>query len=107
MSYDVWLVIDTGGPEPGHVGASHNMTWNVAPMWRLAGADVGEFHDRLAGDLLPDLDKAISEMETNPGPYEALNPGNGWGSYETCLGFLRNLRADFRAHPKATVKVWR
>ena len=103
----MWLVIDTGGAEPCPVGGDHNMTSNVAPMWRLAGADVAEFQGKYAGNVLHLLDKAIAEMETNPEPYRALNPDNGWGSYETCLEFLRNLRAEFGAHPKATVKVCR
>lgn len=107
MSYDVWLVIDTGGPELAVVGKDHNTTSNVAPMWRLAGANVAEFDGRIAGDLLPELDKAIAEMETNPAPYEALNPVNGWGSRKTCLAFLWSLRGNFAAHPRATVRVSR
>lgn len=107
MSYDIGLTIDKGGPEPATVSGGRNMTSNVAPMWRLAGADLAEFHGKTAGDCLPVLRAAIADMEDNPGKYEPLNPDNGWGSYETCLGFLRELAGDFAAHPKATVAVWR
>ncbi len=107
MSYDVWLVIDTGGPQPVEVTVGRNMTSNVGPMWRLAGADLAEFHGRIAGDVLPLLDAAITDMRSNPAKYRALNPANGWGNYERCLDFLRGLRADFENHPRAIVQVSR
>lgn len=107
MSYDVYLSIDTGGPEPALVTDGRNMTSNVSPMWRLAGADIAAFHGRTAGECLPQLREAIERMETDPAPFRALNPANGWGSYETCLRFLRELAEDFVAHPKATVEVSR
>ncbi len=107
MSYDLWLTIDTGGPEPASVGREFNMTSNVAPMWRLAGADLAEFHGQQAGTTLPLLDKAIADMAANPDKYTPLNPPNGWGNYDGCLEFLRDLRAEFARHPQATVQVWR
>lgn len=107
MSYDIWLTIDAGGPEPAFVGGDHNMTSNVAPMWRMAGADLAEFHGCVAGDVLPLLRDAVAAMEDDPTAYRVMNPKNGWGSYETYLGFLRELVKDFAAHPKATVVVSR
>jgi hypothetical protein len=105
VSYDVWLEIDTGGPEPAEVGRSHNMTSNVAPMWRHAGCDLAEAHGRTAGEMLPTLTAAIEKMRAEPAVYRAMNPPNGWGSYENCLAFLERLRADWAAHPKATIAV--
>lgn len=106
MSYDVWLEISTGGPEPVEVkGTDRNMTSNVAPMWRKAGADLAEFAGRTAGEVLPVLEAAIRAMVDNPADYEPLNPANGWGSYDTCLRFLNELRADFERHPRATIHV--
>jgi hypothetical protein len=107
VSYDIWLQIDTGGPEPATVTEGRNMTSNVAPMWRLAGADLADFHDRTAGECVPLLRAAIADMEDRPGKYRPLNPDNNWGSYETCLRFLRELLDDFVRHPKATVAVSR
>lgn len=107
MSYDIWLTIDTGGPEPATVGGSYDMTSNVAPMWRLAGADLAEFHGRKAADCLPALHHAIADMTVFPGKYEALNPENGWGDAAGCLKFLQDLMLAFEAHPLATVAVSR
>jgi hypothetical protein len=84
-----------------------NMTSNVAPMWRLAGADLAEFHGQYAGNVLHLLDKAIADMAANPDKYTPLNPSNGWGDYDGCLAFLRELRAEFVRHPQAKVQVSR
>lgn len=107
MSYDVWLTIDTGGPAPAIVTGPRNMTNNVAPMWRAAGAPVHDFHGELAHICLPVLRDAIAKMQADPDTFRAMNPENGWGSYEGCLAFLRELADDFEAHPRATVVVGR
>jgi hypothetical protein len=107
VSYDIWLTIDTGGPEPAAVGGSFNMTSNVAPMWRKAGCDLADVHGKVASEVIPDLRKAIADMADHPAEYLPLNPPNGWGDYAGCLEFLRELLAEFESHPKATVRVWR
>lgn len=107
MSYDIWLEIDTGGPEPAVVGPDWNYTSNCGPMWRAAGADLADFEGKPAGDCLPTLNAAITEMAVNPARYEAMNPANGWGDYGSLLSALQQLAGGFRAHPKATVRVSR
>ena len=107
MSYDISLTVDTGGTEPAAVWDGWNYTTNCARMWRKAGADLAEFDGGVAGECLPVLEAAITEMAANPAEYTAMNPPNGWGSYESLLPALRELAAGFRAHPKATVRVWR
>ncbi|MGH3634219.1 MAG: hypothetical protein ACREN2_13495 [Candidatus Dormibacteria bacterium] len=106
MSYDIDLIIDTGGPEPARL-TSRNQTSNVSCMWRHAGADLAEFDGRTAVEALPALRIAIAAIEDDPGTYKAMNPANGWGDYDSCLEFLRELVKDFTAHPKATVVVSR
>ncbi len=107
MSYAVWLEMDTGGPDRACVGETWNETSNVGRMWRLAGADVADFHDKVAADCLTALQAAVTDMAENPDKYTPMNPPNGWGSYDTCLAFLRGLLGEFTAHPKAIVQVWR
>ena len=107
MSYDVWLTIDTGGPEPATVCDIGNMTSNVAPMWRLAGADLAEFDGKKAGDCLAALHHAIADMTVFPEKYEALNPPNGWGDAAGCLRYLSDVMLAFEKHPLATVVVSR
>lgn len=108
MSYDIWLAIDTGGEELTALDClDWNYTSNCAPMWRAAGADLAEFDGNIAKDCLPYLEKAIAELKASPGKYEAMNPPNGWGSYETLIPALERLAHGFRVHPKATVVVSR
>jgi hypothetical protein len=104
MSYDVCLEIDTGGPEPVAV-ADWNYTSNCAPMWRKAGADLREFDGQQASDCLPVLNTAITRMAVDRATYEAMEPSNGWGTYNTVLPALRALSSELAAHPEATVRV--
>jgi hypothetical protein len=107
MSYDIWLTIDTGGPEPATIWHGWNYTSNCGSMWRAAGADLAEFHDKLAGDCLPNLTAAIAKMRAEPDTFRAMNPPNGWGSYDTLLPRLDELAGAFAEHPRAIVQVWR
>lgn len=107
MSYDIRLEIDTGGPEPATVGREFNMTSNVAPMWRRAGADLAAADGKSAGGLVLFLDAAIRRMKANPDEYRAMDPPNGWGTYEGCLEFLQELRDACAANPNTIVRVWR
>ncbi|PZG07179.1 hypothetical protein C1I95_31390 [Micromonospora craterilacus] len=107
MSYDIHLSIDSGGPEPATVWGSWNYTSNCGAMWRRAGADLAEFEGKTAAECLPILVAAIRRMEDEPATYQAMNPPNGWGDYDSLLHALRQLADAFRAHPKATVEVHR
>lgn len=106
MSYDIWLSVDTGSPEPVEV-FSWNYTSNCGRMWRAAGADLAEFHDKPATECSPILRAAISELETNPAKYREMDPPNGWGSYDTLVPALIELAEAMEKHPKTTVQVWR
>jgi hypothetical protein len=70
---------------------SINMTSNVAPMWRLAGADLAELNGKPAIEVQMVLASAIHNMLNEPNKYKALNPENGWGDYENCVRYLVNL----------------
>lgn len=107
MSYDVWLEIDTGGPEPAAVSDSRNMTSNVAPMWRKAGCDIAKWHGRSALYFGETLARAIQVIEDDLAAYTEMNPDNEWGDVNSCLDFLHELRSDCVANPKAIVRVWR
>ena len=107
MSYSIWLEVDTGGPEPAQVGTDWNYTGNCARMWEAAGANLAEFDGKLADECLPVLQAAIDELRANPGYYTAMNPPNGWGSYDSLVPTLEALAATFALHPLAKVRVTR
>ncbi|MEE9395164.1 MAG: hypothetical protein V3W41_21955 [Planctomycetota bacterium] len=81
------------------------MTYNLAPMFRLAGfyelmqsefrrwLESGDDQPApvLTADLLPLAESGLADMEENPAKYEALNPSNGWGDFRGALEFTRAL----------------
>lgn len=107
MGYDIWFVIDAGGPKPVQIGDNSNYTSNVAPMWRKAGCDLAEMHDRPASEVRGPLWQALQAMRANPDEYRAMNPSNGWGNYDGCLQFLTGLWEACGRHPNAVMKVSR
>lgn len=106
MSYDIHLEADLGGPTTLAIG-DWNCTSNLARMWREAGADLAEFHGKLASECIPLLKLAIDVLRADPERFEAMNPENGWGSYEDLIPALGRLLALFESAPVATVHVWR
>lgn len=108
MSYWVTLTIDTGGPADVGVTEGRNMTSNVAPVWRAAGADLAEMDGKRAGECLPLLESAVACIDEHPGRFSSLVLGDGtWGTVGGCRNYLAKLAEDCRKHPLATVRVSR
>ena len=107
MSYDIELVIDTGGARPAAVTECQSPTYNLGPMFSLAlGGNIREvLHGRQAFDVIPLLDKATAAMRRAPAKFKKLNPANGWGSYEGALESLCWLLEACKEHPLATVQI--
>jgi hypothetical protein len=112
VSYDFWLEIDTGDPEPHVIDSDLNYTSNVHPMWDLAlkgqaVEGVAEMHGLIAGDCVGSLRGAVAEMDRHPLTFAAMNPENGWGDANGAREFLERMASACAAHPKATVAVSR
>lgn len=108
MSYVIWLEADLGGPEPVSVGnLDWNYTSNVSGMWREAGADLAAFDGRPVWECLPLLKLALTNLRSDPAKYRAMDPVDGWGSYDGVMPFLERLHEAMLAAPKATVRVSR
>lgn len=112
MSLDFYLTasVDTGGERQHEITLfDANATHNLTPMWRLAGCydALYESHGKPAGEVLPALHNALTDMRTRPETYRPLNPSNGWGDYAGALRFLENVVAACREHPKAVIRVSR
>jgi hypothetical protein len=110
LSLDIYLMaeVDTGGAEPHHALLYWaNITHNVASMWQRAGCFEVLYKSagKAAADILPALERAEGEMRREPGAYRALDPSNGWGSYDSALEWLGKLIAACHRHPKAVVRV--
>lgn len=106
MSYDVYLEVDAGGPEP--VEAMWvNHTSNTAVMWREAGCNLAECDGRPAAQVAEGLAVAIADIEARREHYAQWNPPNGWGSVDTTLDFLRGLLDGCQRYPRSTMRVSR
>lgn len=83
--------IDIEMPDGEVVEIVEGHTYNLTPMWKLAGVFHGGSNDLqgmradvLAGRAARGLLRAVS----NPAAFKSLNPENGWGDYD---GFIRIL----------------
>lgn len=106
MSWDIWLITELDGHEI-QIDRSFNYTHNCNGMIREAGLQVWpyEVDGWKAGDLARQLDTAIAQLEREPKRYRAMDPPNGWGSYDTLLPRLREVRDQCRTYPSATVRM--
>lgn len=83
MSY--WCGFNSGNVE------SINMTSNVSPQWRLAGADLAEMDGKPACEVKLMLATAVRNMLSEPEKYRALDPENGWGDFDSTVKYLVDL----------------
>lgn len=114
MSLDIYLMTPDKCPHCGGVLAnrcqelcSQNYTHNVIGMWREAGVYEALYRSEghLASEYLDTLRKGIVDMKANPTKYEAMNPKNGWGSYETALPWLKHWLEACEQNPAATIHI--
>ena len=116
MSLDVYLEfeVDAGGPEPRVFCVYEaNYTHNCGAMAREAGVYKYVWRPeecegvQCAGDIIEPLCKGIELMETDPDRFIALNPQNGWGSYDTFVPWLQKYLEACIENPKAKIRVSR
>ena len=115
---------------PGRMVDVGNYTYNVAGMFadalsvdpalsmsdgisRIMGFDgsdgpygVHRFHGAPCVEAAGPLAEGVRRMEADPAHYRAMNPDNGWGSYEGALEYLRRFARLCADHPSRWVLVW-
>jgi hypothetical protein len=89
-----------------------NITHNLTAM-----ADAAELYmvlwrpDELgitkACALIEPLRKGLNILLDNPAKFKALNPTNGWGSYDSLVQFVVSYRGACMDHPDAVIGVSR
>jgi len=116
MSLDIslYMDVDTGGPELHRVTLYEaNYTHNITAMAREAGLYeciwCPEDHTSfpVAGALIGPLREGLLRMREDPERFTALNPENGWGSYDTFLDWVDRYLHACTEHPKASIHTWR
>lgn len=89
-----------------------NYTHNCSTMAQEAGIyqhvwRPDEIGITQAGQLIAPLAAGIALMKAEPERFKALNPENGWGSYDTFLPWLERYLDACRENPDALVEVSR
>lgn len=115
MSADFWA--STPGCEEcgceGHSLGEWNLTYNLSPMLRSAGFP--GWGDVVGNDLspapcgrrvVPVFEKVLAELRANPEKYRAMNPPNGWGTYEQAVEVFADFIEKVKPHPDAKVGSW-
>ena len=105
------IVIPAGVYEDASV-YSANITHNLNSMAEEAGIyrylwRPGETGVELAAQLIEPLEVGIALLESDPERFKALNPSNGWGTYEGLVAFVGNYLEACRQYPTASVSVSR
>ena len=84
-------------------------TYNLNPMWRLAGVFEGHPIDGLSGERAATIgiraSKGLLRAVTKPAEFKALEPDNGWGDYEGFVRTLTRLAIDCAEEPEAIAHV--
>lgn len=82
-----------------------NITYNLSPMWRVIYPEHSQMlplESMPKENCVPVLETAISHMEKDPAVFIALNPANGWGSYESFLYTLKEMLEETSNNPDWT-----
>lgn len=107
MSWDLHLCVDVGGEELENLeNADWNYTHNTTPMLRKAGLPRWEMiTGRKAKGVLNLFKITIQNLEADPEGYRAMNPTNGWGSFDRLLVVLKEIVSRMEECPNAVVHV--
>lgn len=86
-----------------------DVTYNLSPMLDRANLLEVLFAEGagslMAFQLVGPLQRGLTGMINEPAEYEALDPQNGWGSFEVFMSDLLGLFLACRRHPNAVVKI--
>ncbi len=106
MSLDVYLEVG------GQTAYEANITHNVNRMAEAVGCyqelwRPDEIGIERASQLIEPLKAGLIALVSDPLRFEALNPENGWGSYDGLVQFVTAYLKACIQHPDATVRVSR
>lgn len=96
MGYGIYLSCPTCG-ECAEMG---DISRNLGFMYfDVLEAGIRGLDNMKASDAIPQLETAIQKLEADPEKYRAMNPSNGWGSYEGLIEVLKRLLENCREKP--------
>ena len=106
MSYWVYVYAETTDGRAVEV-YDKNVTYNVCGMFYGPSMPEGlrGLHDMKAGDAKNALRFTLDRMLADPETYKAMEPDNGWGSYDGACEFLCGLIVACAENPRGKVVV--
>lgn len=107
MSYDVAVAGKdcpccgaSGGVEIG------NYTYNCSPMlWEANKASLSDLNGKPVEEVALVLSEGVAIMRADPERFRAMNPANGWGDYDSWLGYLDRIIDACNQYPGAVLVV--
>ena len=104
MSWDVYLHC----PDCGNASFDVNYTSNVWPMLQVVDfplRELGEAEHK-ASVIIKILGPSLKKLRADPEKYRAMNPGNGFGDYDSMIEILLlPLLMACKNHPNHTFSV--
>jgi hypothetical protein len=100
MSADYWMIVDLydceGTPVPAdRMVGQWEITYNLGQMLKAAGfLDWKVLRNMTGREAAPVLGGVLDALQANPVRYQAMNPPNGWGSYD---GLLKDIKSMHQA----------
>lgn len=91
---------------------SRNITHNLGRMASEAGIyehlwRPDELGIKTAGELVEPLRRGLELLMSDPERFKAMNPPNGWGSYDGLVDFVNDYLHTCIENPDAAVSVSR
>lgn len=90
--------------------SSLNITHNLNNMAKTVGLyevlwRPEEIGVNTASQMISFLEKGLEELVAYPDKYKALNPPNGYGSYEDFVSFCRSVLDSCHKYPDAVIEA--
>lgn len=81
--------------------------YNISENDHQAEWKFEEENTTLAKDIIPLLEKGLSDLKTRPEYFEKFNSPNGWGMYEHFVTFVEKYLEACKEYPDAIIEVSR
>jgi hypothetical protein len=106
MSYDVWVEVDAGGPEP-IVVRDLNYTSNAWPLFgEVLGRSIRDLDGAPCSEVGGPLTAAVARIRANAEEYRPLVLGCGsWGTPENAADFLEEIAQLCTMAPRGVLRV--
>ncbi|MCA1066096.1 hypothetical protein QTG56_25595 (plasmid) [Rossellomorea sp. AcN35-11] len=101
MSLDICVI------KEGIEVVSKDITHNLKAMWKEAGVydALYDSDGKMPSEVLPALEKGLSEMADDPERFKKFDSPNGWGKYKHALPWLQDLIVEMKKHPDGEIEL--